>query len=224
MSKAKEAQNQVQFDQYRKMPIVLGPYTSFMYRTDPKHLGFLFARYKFVSKMLQGKKNVLEVGCGDGFGAPVVASVVEKLYCTDFETLLMEDNRKRLSDYSNIEFSLLDITKNPFRLKTDAVYSLDVLEHIPPEKENNFFINICKSMAKQGICIIGSPNSEAVKHASEKSRMGHINLKNYMQMQSLLNRFFINGFIFSMNDEIVHTGYYPMAHYLIMLGIGVKGK
>lgn len=32
------------------------------------------------------------------------------------------------------------------------------------------------------------------------------------------------GFLFSMNDEVVHTGYYPMAHYLIAVGIGPKIK
>ena len=30
-----------------------------------------------------------------------------------------------------------------------------------------------------------------------------------------MNKYFENTFLFSMNDEIVHTGYYKMAHYLI---------
>jgi len=25
-----------------------------------------------------------------------------------------------------------------------------------------------------------------------------------------------------MNDEIVHTGFYPMAHYLMAMGVGLK--
>ena len=33
---------------------------------DPRGLVFSLSRYKFVSKMLEGKKNVLEVGCGTG--------------------------------------------------------------------------------------------------------------------------------------------------------------
>ena len=32
----------------------------------------------------------------------------------------------------------------------------------------------------------------------------------------------LDSFIFSMNDEIVHTGFYPMAHYLFGIGIGVR--
>ena len=36
-------------------------------------------------------------------------------------------------------------------------------------------------------------------------------------LKSLLSKYFHNVFIFSMNDEVVHTGFYPMAHYLFAL-------
>ena len=35
-------------------------------------------------------------------------------------------------------------------------------------------------------------------------------------------RYFHNVFVFSMNGEIIHTGYYRMAHYLFGMGIGLK--
>ena len=38
------------------------------WNNDPKRTLFTLARYKFVSKMLNNKKLVLEVGCADGFG------------------------------------------------------------------------------------------------------------------------------------------------------------
>lgn len=223
MTNAKEPQNQIQFDNYKEDPVKLGPYTSHIWKNDPRHMGFLFARYKFCAKMLAGKKNVLEIGCGDAFGTPVVAQVVEKVEGVDFEPLLMEDNKERLSkNFSNISFSLLDITKEPFKQKCDAVFSLDVIEHIKPELEHKFFENICKSLNGDGICIIGTPNIEASKYATPASQEGHINLKSYKDLQNALSRYFKNGFLFSMNDEIIHTGYYPMAHYLIAVGIGPK--
>jgi len=40
----------------------------------------------------------------------------------------------------------------------------------------------------------------------------------------LVQRYFDNVFIFSMNDETIHTGFYPMAHYLLALCCGVKKK
>jgi len=100
------------------------------------------------------------------------------------------------------------------------VYSLDVLEHIEPSLEDKYFSNICKSLKDDGICIIGTPNITAKEYGTPKE--AHINLKSYKDYEKLIKKYFINGFIFSMNDEIVHTGFYPMAQYLIMVGIGIK--
>lgn len=52
----------------------LGPWTSWSVMHDPKHLAFVLSRYKFVAKILEGKEYVLEVGCGDAFGIPIVAN------------------------------------------------------------------------------------------------------------------------------------------------------
>jgi hypothetical protein len=41
-------------------------------------------------------------------------------------------------------------------------------------------------------------------------------------LKALLDIYFENSFIFSMNDEVVHLGYYPMAHYLFGVGVGKK--
>jgi hypothetical protein len=34
----------------------------------------------------------------------------------------------------------------------------------------------------------------------------------------LTQKYFHNVFMFSMNDEVVHTGYHKMAHYLVAIG------
>ncbi len=82
--------------------------------------------------------------------------------------------------------------------------------------------NIRKCLTRDGVCIIGTPNISAHVHASPASREGHINLKSADTLKALLSRHFANVFIFSMNDEVVHTGFYPMAHYLIALCTGVR--
>ncbi len=52
--------------------------------TDPKHLGFIIARHKFVAKMLEGLGNVLEVGCQEGLGSVIVAQGACHLVAIDF--------------------------------------------------------------------------------------------------------------------------------------------
>lgn len=223
--KTKELQNQAQIEMYQKKgPAQLGPWTSHMWRSDPKHLLFVLARYKFCSKMLVGKKDVLEIGCGDAFGIPVILESVESVHAIDFEPLVIEDatSRLKIEGVRGCKFSVLDITKQPLGKKFDAAYSLDVIEHIPSELEDHFMANICHSLQSHGICIIGTPNIDAKKYSSEYSAAGHVNLKSEENLRDILSCYFHNVFIFSMNDEIVHTGFYHMAHYLFGVGISVK--
>jgi len=221
--KAKEAQNQEQFDNYKSAPAILGPYTTHIWNHDPRHLGFLLSRYKFCAKMLEGKKRVLEVGCGDGFGIPVMLQSVQSVHGLDWEPLLMESNKQRLNNY-NCSFEVSDITKNvPDNGNIfDAAFSLDVIEHIPSSVEDMYFNNICSALNEQGVFIMGTPNVTANEYASEGSRRGHINLKSHSGMKKLMHKYFNNVFMFSMNDEVVHTGFGPMAHYLLAVGVGVK--
>ena len=46
------------------------------------------------------------------------------------------------------------------------------------------------------------------------SKIGHINCKNKNSLRKLMLNFFHNVFMFSMNDEVVHTGYDKMSHYI----------
>ncbi|SVC88588.1 uncharacterized protein METZ01_LOCUS341442, partial [marine metagenome] len=104
----------------------------------------------------------------------------------------------------------------------DALYSLDVMEHIRIEKEATFLANICRSLRDHGVAIIGMPSIESQTYASPESKQGHVNCKTGDQLRYSLNKYFNNVFMFSMNDEIVHTGFFPMAHYLIGLCCGPK--
>ncbi|MFZ2956846.1 MAG: class I SAM-dependent methyltransferase [Candidatus Ozemobacteraceae bacterium] len=220
---AKESQNKIQFENYQKSPGLLGPYTTHIWNNDPRHLCFLLARYKFVAKMLSGKNSVLEIGVGDGFGVPIVAQTVKRIHAIDWEPLLMEDNRKRLS-HIPVTFECLDITSSKPSGEFDAAYSLDVIEHIPNTRETAFFENIHNSLVKTGVFILGTPNITASIYASEASREGHINLKSYDDLRKIMGLFFDNVFMFSMNDEVLHTGYGDMSHYLLAMGVGPKNK
>jgi hypothetical protein len=59
------------------------------------------------------------------------------------------------------------------------------------------------------------PSIQSQPYASPLSKAGHVNCKDAPDFRALLSNFFHHVFIFSMNDEVVHTGFYPMANYLI---------
>ena len=63
------------------------------------------------------------------------------------------------------------------------------------------------------------PSLESQEYASPQSKAGHVNCKSGNDLKKTLEKHFKNVFVFSMNDEVIHTGYYPMAHYLLALCI-----
>jgi protein-L-isoaspartate O-methyltransferase len=203
-----------------KYEIKLGPSTAESYVHDPRHLGFVAARYKFVAKMLDGAEDALEVGCGDAFGAPIVAQAVRHLLCTDINARLVDDDKLRCAVFQNISFSHADFRKNAMPDRFDGIFMLDVLEHIYPEEEAAMLGNVVASLRPHGVMVVGIPNITAEQFASEMSRHGHVNLKNHMDFRATMRRYFHNVFLFSMNDEVIHNGYYPMAHYLFALCCG----
>jgi len=209
-------------DQFKTTEIHLGPWTSYSLIHDPKHMAFVLSRYKFCAKMLSGKLKVLEVGCGDGFGIPIVAQSVGELACIDWEIRNIEGNKRRLAHLKNVTFEVGDISVKPPTEKYDAIFNIDVIEHLEPEYEKRFIENMVLSLIDSGVMIIGTPNETASQYATFRSDHQHINLKNADSLKALLDIYFENSFIFSMNDEVVHLGYYPMAHYLFGVGVGKK--
>lgn len=218
-----DTQVRLQFDAYKKNKgVVLGSYTSHIWRSDPKHLLFLLARYKFCSKMLAGKNNVLEVGCGDSFGTGIVLQTVKKVYAVDIEPLIIEDNIRRSEYGKRCSYGVLDMIASSLDPKFDGAFALDVIEHIPKSSEEKFMKNVARSLKPGAICVIGTPNITAREYASSGSAASHINLKSGESLRRLAANYFENVIIFSMNDEVVHTGFSPMAHYLFALGINLK--
>lgn len=195
----------------------LGLMSNQVWHDDPKRLAFVLSRYKFVAKMLSGMHHVLEIGCADAFGTRIVLQEVEQLTAVDFDPVFVEDANRRMNERWKFNCKVHDILEGPVEGVFDGVYTLDVLEHIPQEQEERFISNICDSLAEHGVLIVGTPSIQSQVHASPPSKEGHVNCKDYQGLKELMSRFFNNVFIFSMNDEVVHTGFAPMAHYFIAL-------
>ena len=195
----------------------LGLMTNQVWYDDPRRLTFLLARYKFVAKMLSGCRNVGEVGCGDAFGTRVVLQEVPDVTVYDFDPLFIEDIRARRDERWPLKAEVHDIVAGPLPRKHEALFSLDVIEHIAPMNEHAYLANLCKSLTENGLLMIGTPSLESQTYASPPSKAGHINCKTSTELKALLEKYFEHVFVFSMNDEVVHTGFSSMAHYLFAL-------
>ena len=195
----------------------LGLRSSHSWHNDPKHLLFRLSRYKFVAKMLSGSEHVLEIGCGDAFGTRLVQQEVRALSATDFDEVFLQDVKERMVDRWRFRVFAHDLLAGPISGTYDGIFALDVLEHIKAEDEHTFLRNALAPLTRHGVAIIGIPSLESQVHASPTSRAGHVNCKSMPDLKKTMQRYFHNVFMFSMNDEVVHTGFHPMAHYVIAL-------
>ncbi len=200
----------------------LGLMTNQVWHDDPRRFLFILARYKFVAKVLSGKRKVLEIGCGDAFGTRIVLQEVGSICAIDFDPVFIKDVNARMEGKWKIECKVHDILSCPIKDSFDAAYSLDVIEHIPQLQEHQYMSNVVQSLDEGGVFIVGSPSIQSQAYASPQSKEGHINCKDANELKNLFSEYFRNVFIFSMNDEVVHTGFYPLAHYLFVLGVGKK--
>jgi 2-polyprenyl-3-methyl-5-hydroxy-6-metoxy-1,4-benzoquinol methylase len=220
-TKTRETQYQVMIEAAAERGLeTLGLRGSESWHTDPRHIIFRLSRYKFVAKMLSGKKNVLEVGCGDAFATRIVQQEVEKVTVTDFDPVFIEDVKQRMKSKWHMEAFAHDMLDGPVPGHFDAVFACDVLEHIDPAKEEIFLANAFAPLDKHGVGIIGVPSLESQAYASSQSKRGHVNCKSAPDLKSLMLKYFHNVFMFSMNDEVVHTGFHKMAHYIFAVGAG----
>lgn len=204
--------------------IELGTYYTYNLLHNPRHLLFSFSRYKFATRLIgeSPKANILELGCNEGLGTLLLTGGIHNITGVDFDKDAIQWAKNNLEkDNSNMVFKYDDFLGKVYG-KFDAVVALDVIEHISKEKEIDFFRTLTSNLKDDGYCIIGTPNITASQYSSEPSRMGHVNLFSAERFRDTAREHFKNTFLFSMNDEVVHTGFYPMAHYLLLLGCGKR--
>lgn len=220
---AKELWNEVKH-QMAGEPLTLGWKISATIRNSTHGLLFILARYKFALKMLANRQNlkILDLGCNEGLGDLMI---LQNCHCdqvvgVDFDEDAIQwanDNLKQTGlSFIQGDFMGMDV----FPGEGDCVISLDVIEHIPIEQEDLYFQTVCRNLKDDGFAIVGTPNVTMVPYASPCNKIAHINNYDQKRLYDAMSRYFENVFIFGMNDEVLHTGMYPMACYIMALGCG----
>ncbi|WP_320173213.1 class I SAM-dependent methyltransferase [Maridesulfovibrio sp.] len=197
--------------------IRLSPHMAYNLKKDPKRLAFVLARYSFAAQMTTDCGSILELGCSEGIGASMLHGGTKPYLGMDLDTPAIETAQNNFATdtvrFKNENFLNMD------EGKFEAVVSLDVVEHISKgADEDAFFKTIYDNITANGVCVIGTPNITSTPYASPESMRGHVNMFDAKRLKSTSENYFKNVFIFSMNDEVVHTGYHPMAHYLFAVG------
>ena len=163
------------FENHKTNPsLELGEHWSFNIHNDPKRLGFVLSRYKFAAKMGGKEQRILELGCSEGIGAPILAEKALSYTGVDIDPCAIETAKKNLKNekFSFLVDDFMDKNYGTF----DCVVSLDVVEHILPEYEDLYFDTLFRQLSKDGVVIVGTPNITSSAYASIPSQLGHVNL------------------------------------------------
>lgn len=198
--------------------VVLGPHISYEWHNSRRKIIFTASSYKFAMKMIgnmyePNTKEILELGCNDGFGTHFAAEFAKKVVGVDFDENAVEIARQSVRD-DNVEFVCDDFMGKKYG-DFDAVITFDVIEHIRPEDEDRFMQTVLCNLKDTGTFIVGTPTLEQQQYAAECVVKSHINVYRGEELYEMLKRYFYNVYLFTQNDEIIHTGYLRMANGLI---------
>ena len=181
------------------------------------------ARYKFVSKMLDKNDKIIDIGCGGGLSTFYYSNFCKQALGIDIDET--RRNEWKTFKTKKINFICSDY-KDIQKINYDAncIINVDFIEHLS-KKEGELFIKNCKEFLsnqknrRNKMLIIGTPS-----FYSKKYRAKH-NLKNHKyeykpdELYDLCSEHFSRILKFSMNDELVHTGFDKLSWFFFLICI-----
>ncbi len=209
--------------------VALGPHASFHWRNSRRHLLFSAARYKFAMKMIgnlyePNEKTILDLGCSDGFGTHFVAEYAAFVLGVDFDEEAV-GYAIRYNSAQNVSYKLDNFLGGAsYGEGFDGIVSFDVIEHIYPENEGKYMETVLRNLRETGTFVIGTPSLEAQQYSKESVTGAHVNVYRGEDFYKMLKRYFHQVYLFTQNDEMIHTGHLRMANYLIAVCAHKRGE
>lgn len=149
-----------------------------------------YVPYEFSTPFINGK-TVLDLGCGEGYGAAYLAGKARQVIGTDIDkSIIVYAGEKYKKD--NLSFEVMDVTKLDFLDKTfDVIVSSHVIEHI---KEMKKCLQEIKRVLKgNGICIFATPNRKPrLKPKQKPFNIYHVHEFDWQELENLLREYFNN--------------------------------
>lgn len=195
-------------------PLETGRYFSYLFHRTPRRILYTLSYYKFAARMIGSNKRVLDIGCNEGLGAFLIAKECGYAYGIDLDSEAILAAKRNFSE-SFVDFSEEDFLHSKISDIYDAVINFDVIEHILPKHADHFIFRMYQIIKEEGLAVIGTPSEISQAYASEVSKKGHVNIYSPQRFEESLRKYFHQVFLFSVHDEIIHTGFKPLAHYLI---------
>ena len=176
------------------------------------------ARYKFVAKMLSEDDVVLDLGCGHGYSSHFFAQTARQVIGVDLYADIPAVSER--FDADNLKFIQADILDPPPEITDEpitAVTAIDVIEHFHREDGVSIIERYAEALPNGGMMILGSPSKFSQMYRSNQSLDVHFYEYEPEELRELCDLYFKRTLLFSMNDELVHTGFNKLAWFFFVL-------
>lgn len=134
-----------------------------------------YHRYAAVMELAKGKR-VLDVACGEGFGASLVADIARSVIGVDISEEAIQHASVTYAK-PNLAFHLGDATSLNFPDGSfDVVVSFETLEHISEQEQ--MIAQIRRVLTSDGVLVISTPNRPV--YSEESGSSTHFTLRNWI--------------------------------------------
>jgi SAM-dependent methyltransferase len=158
-----------------------------------------YHRYFFAQRLARGKE-VLDLGCGEGYGSNLLAEVAERVTGIDLSAEAVEHARTRYPR-TNLTFEVGDCRKAGFPdHQFDLVVSFEMIEHIAEHEE--LLTEVRRVLKSDGVFVISSPDKKFYSDAEGYSNPFHVKELYARDFQLLLERHFSEVLIFSQKVSV----------------------
>ncbi len=190
--------------------------------TNPLMATVKLSRYKFVSKMLDKNDEILDIGCGGG-----ISTFYFSQFCKSATGI--DNDKKRIKEWNEYKSKKVKfIRKDAEDLETidtsaNCIINLDFIEHIS-KKDGIKFIQNCKifldrqkNKGKNKMLIIGTPSFYSKKYRAKHNLKHHKHEYKPDELNTICKKYFSRTLKFTMNDELVHTGFDKLGWYFFLI-------
>lgn len=155
------------------------------------------ARYLFASGWARGK-DVLDVACGNGYGAHLLSRVARSVTGVDLNTHLVGFARRR-NAASNVEYLCADLTKLPPEPRSDVAVSVETFEHIASEGLGRFVGALHGLLRPGGTLLCTTPFArETIRNPLNREHVAEYSADDFTG--ALSERFDVLGLCFQQED------------------------
>lgn len=139
-------------------------------------------------------QEILDVGCGNGFLAMLIADKVHKYIGIDISKEFINDAKERVT-FRNCSFKkveLRDFARNSNK-KFDLIFLLDVTEHVPDYDLLPILKDCIKLLKPKGQLVMHTPNKDYFMEFLKdkgflKQTWGHIAVRNPEEYKKILSK------------------------------------